>query len=244
MAVIDHSEEKIIDKIRKLLRLSENNPDIEEAKSAAAKAQELIARYNVQQAFLKLEQDDATGVNIEDTYIHQSGRVATWIRVIAYTLSEANNCAMYYTQGEGINCVGEPDDIALTRVILDYLISEVKNLCKRAVAKRNADLVYDYGYGMDKSQGRVYANNFKLGAANSLNERIKATIKKVEEETAAHPQGQYALTIISNKLVRSKQHLPKLTKGPKIRYRGNRDAYAKGREAGKKISLSPNRLRG
>ena len=37
------SNEKIIEKIKKVLELSKNNPSIEEAKSAAIKAQRLMA---------------------------------------------------------------------------------------------------------------------------------------------------------------------------------------------------------
>ena len=40
-------EEKIIQTIRKVLELSKNNPSEEEAKSAALKAQELLAKYHI-----------------------------------------------------------------------------------------------------------------------------------------------------------------------------------------------------
>jgi hypothetical protein len=233
MAVI--SRESLINKVRKLLALSENNPELEEAKKAAAKAQELIARHNIQQAFLKLEQNDATDADVMDTYIHKSGRVATWLRTIAYALSEANGCAMYYTVGEGIHCVGEEDDIALVSILLNYLASEVQHLCKQECHMRH----------MDKSRGRVFANNFKMGASQSLSQRLKDTIKKVEEETLQHPQGKYALAVVSNKLVRANNHLPKLT-STTSRYRRREDAFSLGEKAGSQISLNPNtnRLRG
>ena len=41
------NEEKIIQTIRKILELSKNNPSEEEAKSAALKAQEMLAKYHI-----------------------------------------------------------------------------------------------------------------------------------------------------------------------------------------------------
>lgn len=44
--------DKIADKIQKLLNLAGNNPNEEEAKSALLKAQELMAKYNIEQSDL------------------------------------------------------------------------------------------------------------------------------------------------------------------------------------------------
>ena len=43
----EFNQEKIIDKIRKVLELSKNNPSEEEAQAAALKAQKLMAEYHI-----------------------------------------------------------------------------------------------------------------------------------------------------------------------------------------------------
>ena len=60
------SREKILEKIEKLLALAGNNPSEKEAISAALKAQELMAKYNIELADLEgksLEQNI-----VEETY--------------------------------------------------------------------------------------------------------------------------------------------------------------------------------
>lgn len=51
------SNDKIIEKIRKVLELSKNNPSIEEAKSAALKAQKLMAEYHVSMTEIEAIED-------------------------------------------------------------------------------------------------------------------------------------------------------------------------------------------
>jgi len=245
----DDRHESIIRKVRKLLALSENNPDLNEAKKAAAKAQELMAQHAISQAFLKLEQGDAAGAPITKDYIHRSGRVATWLRVLAHGVCDANGCAMYTTSKVGINCVGEEEDIALVKMLLTYLASEVKHLCKYAVDDENERLrgdCLDRGMplqGMNKRTGRVFANNFKMGAADALAERLREASKKVADQALLLPNGNYAIAIVTNKLVVAKDHLPKDLVNSTSRYRSNADAYTQGQRAGNRVNLQPKRAR-
>lgn len=81
---------------------------------------------------------------------------------------------------------------------------------------------------------------------SALSARLRATKSKVEDEVRVLPSGTYALSIISSKLGRAKDALPKLGKPQTIRHRSCAHAYSKGVKAGNKIKLKPQtaRLRG
>lgn len=51
------NSEKIIAKIKKVLELSKNNPSEEEAKSAALKAQRLMAEYHISMSEVEAVED-------------------------------------------------------------------------------------------------------------------------------------------------------------------------------------------
>lgn len=220
--------DSLINRVKKLLALADNNPNIHEASAAAAKAQELIARHNIQQAFLKAETGDTGQNEIFTEMVHKSGRVASWLVILANAISDANGCSCYYTPGTGIKVVGEADDIALVQVIFCWLEGEVTRLCKLSCSQR----------GMSKSAGRVFANNFKLGAVAALKERLAEIHQRLTAEVEAMPNGTYALSIIGHKLIRAQAALPKL-RAKKFRYQGDSNGYSQGVAAGNRIKLQP-----
>jgi hypothetical protein len=223
----------LFNRVKKLLALSQNNPDIHEAEAALAKAQEMIAKHNISEAFLKAETGDyGSTASITKMMIHASGRVATWLASLAGSVSEVNGCAVYIARGRGIMCVGEESDIALVEILIAYLEKEVIWHCKSACADRK----------MNKAQGRVFANTFKMGAASTLCRRLLETKVKIEDEVKSLLNGTYALSIIGNKLVRAKGALPKLT-NMQVKMRWSPDGYTEGQEAGKHIRLNPERAR-
>jgi len=222
----------IINRVKKLLALAGNNSDIHEAAAAMAKAQELIARHHISEAMLKINAGSPSELApIISRVIYRSGRVATWLALLAEAVGEVNGCVVYTVRKYGVMAVGEADDISLVEILLRYLDDEVTRACKQACSLRY----------MSKSEGRIFANRFKVGAMTALERRLKETHQRVKQEAAAAPQGQYALALLDNKLSRAKQETPKLNFS-KIRHRECQDGYASGVEAGNRINLQPNRL--
>jgi len=161
MAVND----SLLSRVRKLLVLGDKNknPDIHEAEAAAAKAQELIARHNISEAFLKIETGDTSVSEVISKMIHRSGRVSTWLSMLADAVAEVNGCAVYIVRGQGVMCVGEETDVAMVEVLVSYLEGEVVQRCKLSAHHYNQQLQMVGQPCMDKGQGRVYANRFKMG---------------------------------------------------------------------------------
>lgn len=78
------SREKILEKIEKLLALAGNNPSENEAISAALKAQELMAKYNIELA--DLEGKSLKQNIVEETYMPKAN--CHYVRKWRYTLSQ------------------------------------------------------------------------------------------------------------------------------------------------------------
>lgn|GEM_PF-3816110 len=170
----------VVAKIKKLLALSQHNPDIHEAAAAAAKAQELMLQYRINQAGVDAQSESREIIEI---ILHglterdgRATRIATWKLQIAKTVAESNGCTTYYTIGSSIKGVGRESDLQIVKYLFEYVEAQVETLCKAA-----SKLQRDTTPRWDKSQGRVYANNFKLGAASTIQARLDSSLKQLKE---------------------------------------------------------------
>lgn len=82
--------EKIIQTIKKVLDLSRNNPSEEEAKTAALKAQQLLAKYNIKESDLV---DGNTSENIVEKYSDVG--LAKWKYGLACIVARNFRCEMF-----------------------------------------------------------------------------------------------------------------------------------------------------
>ncbi|MEH1923239.1 DUF2786 domain-containing protein [Nostoc sp.] len=144
--------EKIADKIRKLFALSQS-PNEAEASAAAAKAQEMLTRYNLSIASLQ----DWTPQPLEEEVIRQFKRMTSWKFILLSGVCWGNYCcaiARHYHSGSKMIILGRKVNIVSTRIQFEYLEQTIERLAKQAVGDR------------------AFRNAFKLGAANRLVNRI------------------------------------------------------------------------
>jgi len=146
----------IIDKVRKLLKLSESS-NANEAALAAAKAQQLIDEHNLSAALLAVETEEAEANEpIEDTLrdskpLDDQKKMQTWRYALAKVLAECNGCRIYGFRG-AIELVGHRSDADKVRYLYGYLIHETERLCNRD------------GDGC----GRTWRNNYRLGVVDTI----------------------------------------------------------------------------
>lgn len=250
---MDSNMEKVLDKIQKLLALSENNPSPEEAAAAAARAEELMVKYNVTRYMV----ESSSGVEHKEPiidgwkvgHVFESGSKVIWKQMLAVGVAEVNSCRIYYKVepgkgGRRINhmCpIGTESDIVITKYLYLYLRDEIDRLCKRD----------NGGYG------KTWANNFKMGATDviiaRLKEEHKKSIERVKGELSeiANQQG-VPLVHVTNalaKLENKKSDIRKFMDGMNLtksktthRTLKDLDGYAAGRAAGREISLQNKQL--
>lgn len=178
------SREKILEKIEKLLALAGNNPSENEAISAALKAQELMAKYNIELADLEgksLEQNI-----VEETYTPKAN--CHYVRKWRYTLSQiiAKNfcCKTYSINRDAIAFYGYEKDAKIAVEVFKFLFETGNKLANRYYLKCKKE-------GRDtKGVLNTYLVGFCDGIKEVLDKQCTALMivvpKEVEEAYTEH----------------------------------------------------------
>jgi hypothetical protein len=162
--------DKILDRVKKLLSLSNSDNEFEAA-NAASRAHELLLKYNLSIADVGdgISEDE---LKIEEELVHEGGRVARWRTYLVSGVAKAFGCAQLVSKGyryTGLKIVGAKADIAVAKVTLSYLEMVVETL-----AKENA-----------RGMGHGYVNSYKIGLVARLTARLHEQTAKTEREVVA-----------------------------------------------------------
>jgi len=182
----------VLDKVRKLLRLStSSNPH--EAALAAARAQDLIDRHRLSQTVLELDPppsapavDREPIMNFKDAPLDGRPRLERWRTELAVAVARANACRIYL-HGSSLMLVGRPSDAETVRYLYGRLAHEVERLAA------------DRGHG----KGVSWRNNFRLGVVETIEDKLKAQRQTWRQQVRAEARGNpEALMRVDQALVR------------------------------------------
>ena len=167
------AEEKIIQTIRKILELSKNNPSEEEAKSAALKAQELLAKYHIDMS--EVESIDIDTVeSIEEVRVDIPAK--KWKYKLARIVADNFRCKHFYI-GKGILVFyGHKTDADVAAETFKYLFNVGNRLAGREV---------DKVFGQTGTSVNVYNSfvaGFCAGIEEALGEQCKALMIVTPED--------------------------------------------------------------
>jgi hypothetical protein len=217
-------KEKLIDKIKKLLALAGNNSNESEAMAAMAKVQELLAENSLSMADIPEgeREDDET---VMEDYDGRS-RHAKWQTYILLALAQINDCEYFKHRNGTRIIVGRKIRIEIVRSMADYLFGVVE---REAEAQRDG-------------RTRKWVNDFKLGMATRINQRLKERYAITENSVATEKTGAIILrneidTLLVSKGIRLR------TTTLRASYRKNLDGYMNGNVAGNRAGLH-NQVRG
>ncbi|WP_414565634.1 MULTISPECIES: DUF2786 domain-containing protein [unclassified Anabaena] len=218
--------EKVADKIKKLLSLSQS-PNESEAFAAFSKAQEMLTRHNLSMADLA----DSTPQEIEEQILNESQRQSSWKGILLNAVCKANYCFAYRVkQKNRIKQIifGRPVNNESTRIQFEYLAETVDRLAKQV------------------NGNRTFKNAFKLGAAHRLHARILSGIEKQKCEGVAASENSAAISAIVMRSLYEKldAELKAYSKKLNLKSRNQRfscsseDGFIAGQMAGDKVSLN------
>lgn len=206
--------EKIIKKIENLLDLANNNPNENEALAAALKAQELMAKYNIE--LEQLDHKEETREIVKEVY-HQSGKheMKKWKIGLASIIAENFRCKVYFINTQDVVFYGYKEDAKIALQVFTYLY-EVGN--KFAVRY----------YNKCKKEGRE-----TRGVMNTYLVGFRDGVKDVLGKQCT------ALMIVTPKEVN--ESFDELTKGWKttttrLRMSGDAAAYSNGKSDGRDMA--------
>lgn len=222
-------EDKIIDRIKKLLKLAAGTDKPEEAASAAAAAAKLQFEYKLYSVTLEEPPEP-----IESTFLNEaSGGIASWIKILTNGLCAALDCKkITITVGikEGrrrnrdltrIRVYGSKSDVETFVALYAHLTTEIARM---ALSK--------------KGMGKSYISAFSCGVAETVSDRLRAS-KKQMVSAAGEPGLVLVRDILARVEATYKAHHPKTTT-TYFQYGNNYGGRIDGQIAGKNIPLSQN----
>ncbi|QIG66070.1 unknown function [Ochrobactrum phage vB_OspP_OH] len=170
-------DSKIIERIKKLLALANNNPNEAEAAAAMAKAQELLEAYNLDAAVVGAR-DNAR----KDT--KKKGGLYSWQRKLWDAVAKLNFC--YYVSIKGLargssyehRLIGSHANVVATEMMAQYLQDTVERLAQKW-AKDNAYKSVFVREAIAYREGMVLRLSTKL---NERREAIVSEARKKEQE--------------------------------------------------------------
>ena len=163
-------EERIVERLRKVLALT-NSPVEGEAQAAAAMLAKLLTAYNLDIA--DLEKKGAASPGIKKT-AHDLGKAAfKWKLDLAEAIAEFYFChSLVNRETKTVAFVGRPDNVESLQMLYGWFIDQIK----RISAEERRKHIEDSGEHIDPLRWQV---NFGIGAAKRLGIRLH---EKREEE--------------------------------------------------------------
>lgn len=161
--------EKIIEKIKKVLELSKNNPSQEEAKAAALKAQKLMAEYHIS---MKEIETDKPEEMMENTV--EVGNGNKWKYSLANIVSNNFRCKHFLYGNSKIVFYGFQTDVEIASMTFQCLFETGNNAANNYYQKMRNDHIKKYGW----FDGKGIKNCFLIGFV----EGIKSVLEKQSTE--------------------------------------------------------------
>jgi len=230
----------IIDKINALLNQTVAAGCTQaEAETAFKLAQQIMTKYRISTADVGLD-DSTVGEKIHNEHdpLYVGKRVITWKAILASSLCQANGCRLFYKYGpwERVDArrvrdvkfmvIGRDTDVSIVHRLYSYLERKVESMSKSQLLVRRRQ-------GL--TTGKNWTNSFKMGAAQTLAQRVTAGNQEARDE--ADPT---ALVVLDKKDQEVKDWEDKNMKlgKRKLNYsRINPTAYTKGSKASKRIAI-------
>ena len=211
--------QKVMQKVVQLRALAARAGTQAEAETAAAQAESLIAKYQIDEASI-VSSDVAESIEQHDPL--WSGKLnETWRGSLCAGLTKIHGCAVVASRTKGITTymiAGRKSDVEIVRYLFAWLTVEIERLAT-------------------SEHGRSNRTAFRCGAATGV---IRAMRAAREEEVKVAPTGASAAIVLSTRHDESMAHLQKVLGGA-FRSGGARrvasGAYQRGISAGG--SLSP-----
>lgn len=242
------TRDEAIQKALKLLRLAEHpNSGVEEAAVAAARAQEILDRYELDRTLLELEggpvepHEDIVDFGDQGVFLdpvgHNYGTI--WPVKLANALCAVNATYLYLAGGDrrSLALVGRPSEVAKVRYLFAYLSREVIRLSR----------CYSRGH-YERRYGSSWSRNFMLGVVDTLATRLRQGHQAAADQVRAEAASTMALVKVDQALIKIEQRRDEVQRWVKtnLNLRPSRrvdvkrhyaDARTLGRQAGEEIHL-------
>ncbi len=223
-------DQRMLGKVRALLQKAESTEFPQEAEALTARAQELIARYNLDEALLEAGlggvRPDGRPVAVVNPY---AGPKAMLLHVVA----EANRCRSVWHRERGeATVLGFPSDLVAVELLFTSLLVQATSAMLQAGSRQDA---------AGRSRTKSFRHSFLSAYALRIGERLKeATARAVDESASADLS-----PVLASRNAAVERSVAELF--PRLRrYRGgaptNTDGWLRGRAAADRAALGHGEL--
>lgn len=174
--------EKILEKIRKLLRLKEGAEKINsegESYAAAQGIHRLLTEYNLSLADVK-DENGQTSINIGESekINYDSEYGSRWRRWIMTSIAKFNYCELYTVNGSSkMILIGQVDNVQVCKELFDYLVKAFRRLSRE---RYNTATSLDHLLYFDDKK-RLWFRSYLEGCAIGLDDNFEAHQQTSEE---------------------------------------------------------------
>ncbi|SFR07108.1 DUF2786 domain-containing protein [Desulfoscipio geothermicus] len=211
---------KLIEKIQKLLALSESS-NRHEAELAMLKAQELLAKNKL--SLKEVKEFKTFSSAIKENITKVTFTKAKWKAKLAKLIADNFGCYHYFKtrRTNTITFFGREEDITVCNIVLEYAVDCINSAVKRL----------RYQYMREGCSTRGLENDYALGFIDGLHEKFEEQKKRNQE---------WGLVLVKDKEVVDAYSQIKFKGTVKTNtyYQGYSEAYEKGYEDGEKFSIS------
>ena len=227
--------DRIIDRIRKVMAMT-SSPNENEAASAAQRAQELLALYNIDISEVNSAQAKEKSGNIQQEKF--SSKTKARHTMLRGACARMYFCEYYFMRADGGQMfnvfVGEPHNTTVAKLMSEYLISAVWKMAKQSAKQ------------YPPSERSRYRNSFLNAAACHIAQRIYERIEMSKKQQTVTSDGRN-LPALASLYDQSANRIAKFYQDQGIRLRVGKSRMKSthaagsmdGREAGNRVSLDP-----
>lgn len=177
---MNDNNDKIIEKIKKLLDLANYNPNKNESIAAALKAQQLMAKYH-------FNSHDIEDVEITEEIIDKEvfvGKGNKWKLQLASIIGKNFCCKAYKRGSERVVFYGYEKDTEIASSVFSYLFKTGNKLANKEyiTVKKELEDAYGYTFGGTKGVKNQYLLGFFAGIETVLDKQCTALMLIVPEE--------------------------------------------------------------
>lgn len=178
----DKSTEKIIEKIKKVLELSKNNPSQEESKAAALKAQKLMAEYHISMVEVEAVEDIE---NIVEKKVNV-GMGNKWKYFLSGIIAKNFRCKYFYYGKDTVVFYGYEMDANIAAMTFEFLFKTgnkaANNYYQRLKSEAQKNNEYFFGKGIKNSFLSGYIQGIKEVLEKQCTALMIVIPEKVEKE--------------------------------------------------------------
>ena len=156
--------EQVIEKIKKLLALADNNPNENEAKTALLQAQKLMAKYNVS---VEITEGEEAIAYAQEKCVHRYD--AAYRKPLARVIANNFRCE-YFLRGSQIVFFGRDMDARIAKEAFEYAYEFAMREGNKLENKAYAE------YGTARGVHSSYTAGFIAGLKEALEAQCKALI--------------------------------------------------------------------